>query len=184
MLNEEVELLKDVALRLEHANVPYMTTGSMAMAIYATPRMTRDIDIIIQATAEDVGTLVDLFKEDFYINEESVRLALLSRGIFNIIHNDSLIKVDLIVQKDDAYRHEEFSRRKKIEIGGMMISIVSPEDLVLSKLIRIKQTGSELQFRDVQNMLIALKNIDNLYLERWSKTLGVDDLLRKASEHE
>ncbi len=183
-MNGELEILKHVTSRLNNAEIPYMMTGSMAMAIYATPRMTRDIDIVIQATPGDVPTIVALFHKDFYINEESVQQAVQSKGVFNIIHNDSLIKVDLIVCKNEPYRLEEFSRRQQVNIEGVMVSVVAPEDLVLSKLIRAKHTGSELQYRDVQSMLIALRDIDNAYLERWSRKLGVDELLRKAREHE
>jgi hypothetical protein len=85
---EEIDLIKDVASRLEKAGLPYMMTGSMAMAIYATPRMTRDIDMVIQVYSEDIGTLVNLFRDDFYIDETSVRQAIQSRGMFNIIHNE------------------------------------------------------------------------------------------------
>ena len=183
-MNEELELLKDVALRLEKAGIEYMMTGSMAMAIYSTPRMTRDIDIIIQVSSEDVGRIVALFRDDFYIDEESVRNAVRDRGMFNIIHNDSVIKVDFIIRKDEEYRIEEFSRRQLVTIEGIPISVVSPEDLVLSKLMWVKQSGSELQFRDVRHMMMTLRKIDRNYLERWSQILGLEDLLRKVNEHE
>ena len=179
-MNEELELLKDVALRLEKAGIEYMMTGSMAMAIYSTPRMTRDIDIIIRVSSGDVGRIVALFRDDFYIDEASVRQAVRDNGIFNIIHNDSVIKVDFIIRKDEEYRIEEFSRRQMVNIEGIPISVVTPEDLVLSKLIWVKQSGSELQFRDVRQMMRTLRKLDLNYLERWSKLLGLEDLLRKV----
>ena len=183
-MNEEFELLKNIAAKLESAGIEYMMTGSMAMAFYSTPRMTRDIDIIIQVSPVDVDNILSLFRDDFYIDEESVRHAVLSRGMFNIIHNDSVIKVDLIVRKDEEYRIEEFSRKKKIPIEGVSISVVAPEDLILSKLVWAKRSQSELQFRDVRQMMIVVKKLNNKYLEKWSKILGIDDLLRKMKEHE
>ena len=183
-MNEELELLKNVAAKLETAGIEYMMTGSMAMALYSTPRMTRDIDIIIQVSPVDVDKILDLFRDDFYIEEESVRHAVLNRGMFNIIHNDSIIKVDLIVRKDEEYRIEEFSRKKKITIEGVSISVVAPEDLILSKLVWAKRSQSELQFRDVRQMMMTVKELNNKYLEKWSKVLGVDDLLGKVKGHE
>ena len=134
-MNEEFELLKDVALRLQKAGINYMITGSMAMAVYSTPRMTRDIDIIIEISYRDVERIVALFRDDFYIDEASVRQAVCDRGMFNIIHSNSVIKVDFIIRKNEDYRIEEFSRRQMVNIEGLQISIVATEDLVLSKLV-------------------------------------------------
>ena len=182
-MNEELELLKDVALRLKRAGIEYMITGSMAMAFYSTPRMTRDIDIIIQVSSGDAGKMVALFRDDFYIDEISVRQAVRDKGMFNIIHNKSVIKVDFIIRKNEEYRREEFSRRQAVNIEGLTVSVATPEDLILSKLVWVKLSGSELQFRDVRQMMTALGKIDSKYLERWSNILGVEDLLKKAQEH-
>jgi hypothetical protein len=183
-MNEEIELLKDVALRLSEAGIDYMMTGSMAMALYSTPRMTRDIDMIVHLPLTDAGKIVGLFARDFYVDEVSVREAIRNRGMFNIIHNDSVIKVDFIIRKDDEYRVVEFSRRTTVVVEGVGVSVVSPEDLVLSKLVWAKGSGSELQFRDVRQMVSSVQDLDSEYLAKWSTVLGVRDLLEKARKHE
>ena len=81
-----------------------MMTGSMALAFYSTPRMTRNIDIILQVSYADIGKIVALFKKDFYIDENSVRQAVRDQSMFNIIHNESVLKVDFIIRKDEEYR--------------------------------------------------------------------------------
>lgn len=182
-MNEELEILKDVAVRLNGAGIEYMMTGSMAMALYSNPRMTRDIDVIIQVSSMDAGRIVALFQKDFYVDEAVVRQAIRDRGMFNIIHNDSVVKVDFIIRKDEEYRIEEFARKKKITIDTVPVWIVAPEDLILSKLVWVKNSGSELQFRDARQMM-ALKDIDETYLQKWSRTLGVDDLMKRAKLHE
>ena len=63
-MNEELELLKNIAAKLESVGIEYMITGSMAMAVYSTPRMTRDIDIIIQVSPVDVDKILSLFRDD------------------------------------------------------------------------------------------------------------------------
>jgi len=183
-MSEELGLVKEVASRLERAGLEYMMTGSMAMAAYSIPRMTRDIDIVLQAGPRDVGEIVAMFQADFYVDEESVREAVLAKDMFNIIHNDSVIKVDFVVRKDDEYRIEEFSRRRKVNIQGAAVSVVAREDLVLSKLAWARQAGeSELQLRDVRQMLAAFPDLDQRYLQKWADALGVADLLRKAAGH-
>ena len=183
-MNEELALLKDIARRLEDAGIEYMMTGSMALAFYSTPRMTRDIDIILQVSYADIGKIVALFKKDFYIDENSVRQAVRDQSMFNIIHNESVIKVDFIIRKDEEYRKEEFLRKRKITIEGSQVSIVSPEDLILSKLVWAKTSQSALQLRDVKQMMLNVKQIDHEYLTKWSKTLGVEELLTSVRKYE
>jgi hypothetical protein len=179
-MSEELDLLKDVAARLQMAGIEYMLTGSMAMAIYSMPRMTRDIDLIVQVCSGDAGRIVDLFRGDFYIDEASVRQAVTTAGMFNIIHNESVIKVDLIVRKNEEYRIEEFSRRQPVDVEGVTVQVVAPEDLVLSKLVWTKRCGSEQQLRDVRQIIASRREIDGEYLARWARKLGVDGLLAKV----
>jgi hypothetical protein len=183
-MSDEIELLKDVASRLNGAGIEYMMTGSMAMALYSTPRMTRDIDIIAHIPPGDAGKLVALFQKDFYVDETSVRAAIQSRGMFNIIHNETVIKVDFIVRKDDEFRVTEFSRKTDVSVEGVPVSVVSPEDLVLSKLVWAKASGSELQLRDVRQMIVELEDLDSGYVGKWARILGVEEALLKVRTHE
>ena len=48
---EQFKVLKDVVSRLESAGIPYMITGSLALNHYAQPRMTRDIDLVVDLTS-------------------------------------------------------------------------------------------------------------------------------------
>lgn len=178
-MSEEIEVLKLVIERLESAGIDYMITGSIALALYATPRMTRDIDIVVQISVKEVNVVIDLFQDDFYIMRESVKEAVQNEGMFNIIHNDSLVKIDLIVRKSSEYRKEEFARRQTTNIDGLKINVVSPEDLILSKLVWAKPSESELQYRDVRIMLRSCNNLNFEYLKKWARELGVDDLLTK-----
>ena len=183
-MTEEIELIKEIASRLEKAGVEYMMTGSMAMAVYATPRMTRGIDLVIQVSPEDTSEIVKLFQDDFYIDEASVRLAVQNRDMFNIIHNECVIKVDFIVRKNEKYRVEEFSRRQQIDIEGVSIFVVAPEDLILSKLVWAKESESELQLKDVRQMVTALGSLDDGYLDTWASELGVEHALARVRKNE
>ncbi len=181
-MDEQLEFMKQVARRLRSAGLDYMMTGSMALAIYATPRMTRDIDVVLECTSEDIDTLVDLFVTDCYIDRGAVAEAVEQKGMFNIIHNEWIIKGDFIVRKDDAYRRQEFERRLEFDVDGVPLSVVAPEDLVLSKLLWARETESELQRRDVKEILSANVKLDRAYLTMWADRLGVDSLLREIEK--
>lgn len=183
-MDEQLEFLKSIASRLDSAGIPYMMTGSMAMAVYSIPRMTRDIDLVVEVTSADVDKIVGLFSEDCYIDQDSVRQAVRAHGMFNIIHNDWVIKADFIIRKNEDYRREEFARRQKLDIDDITISVVAAEDLILSKLVWGKRSRSDLQFHDVRQMLSTVSELDWKYMQKWATILGIDDLLRKAKENE
>lgn len=139
MLNE-LDIVRDVSQRLDRAGIAYMLTGSMAMNYYAQPRMTRDIDLVVALAPEDSNRIVALFRPDYYVSEEAVRDSIATKSIFNLIHEESVIKVDCVVRKDTPYRRAEFQRRQRIEIDDFSTWIATKEDLIISKLDRAKDS--------------------------------------------
>lgn len=174
----ELELLGIVSDRLREAGVAFMLTGSFALAFYATPRMTRDIDLVVALDDIDPARFVRSFERDFYIDVDAVREAMRSERMFNLMHLESGIKVDMIVRKSDAYRQTEFARRQPVRIGSIDTHIVSREDLILSKLAWGRDSGSELQRRDVLALVEA--SLDRDYLRRWAGKLGVAAALEEV----
>ncbi len=173
----EIDIVRDISRRFEQAGIPHMLTGSMAMNYYAQPRMTRDIDVVIAIAPEDVGRVAALFRPDYYVSEENIRESIAHESIFNLIHQESVIKVDCIIRKKNEYRRVEFERRQKISIVDFTTFIVSKEDLIISKLSWAKDSHSELQLGDVRNLLAT--GYDTAYLQRWTRELGLDTLLKE-----
>ncbi len=177
---DELDVLKIVIKKLESANIPYMVSGSIAANFYTTPRMTRDIDIIIQVQSMDAERIYSLFSDEFYADKEMIRDAVLEKRMFNIIHNEGIVKVDFIIKKDTEYRRLEFERRRRISFEGIEINIVSAEDLIISKLYWAKDSISEMQIRDVRNILKTVPDVDMGYIEEWIIKLGLKDIYREA----
>ena len=155
-MSEELEVLKEVTRRLDHARISYMVTGSMATNFYTVPRMTRDIDIVVELAEEDLGRFIPLFDTDFYLEPQTVRDAVKHRGMFNLIQNEHIVKIDFMVRKDSPYRRREFSRRKRVAVDDRNLYLVAPEDLILSKLEWAKESRSEMQLSDVRNLLNSI----------------------------
>ena len=176
----EADIIKDVARRLYGAEIRYMLTGSIAANFYTVPRMTRDIDIVIELEETAVDTVIRLFEKDYLIEKSLVAAAIRTKQMFNIIHFQSVIKIDFIVRKENPYRREEFSRRKQITFEDAKLYITAPEDLILSKLYWVKETMSELQLGDVRNLLKSVHGLDKDYLKKWANYLGVEDIYEKA----
>jgi hypothetical protein len=179
-VQNELDIVRDVSARLDSANLGYMLTGSMAMNYYAQPRMTRDIDVVVALGAADVERVVELFNRDYYVAREAVVRSIAHQSLFNLIHNESVIKVDCIVRKQSGYRLVEFDRRQRIRIEDFATWIVSKEDLILSKLFWAKDSHSEVQIGDVKNLVAT--GCDRAYIERWTKELGVDNLWKEVAK--
>ena len=165
-MSEELDVLKLVTKALDDNDIEYMLTGSVAVNYYTVPRMTRDIDIVIALDSSSAGKVFKVFEHDFYIDKEMVIDAIKKRSSFNIIHNDSIAKIDFILRKDEKYRKVEFDRRQKVKISGQPIYIVSAEDLVISKLYWAKDSQFDMQLKDIRNVLADYDEIDREYIEK------------------
>jgi hypothetical protein len=179
MMWNELDIVRDLSQRLNAAEIGYMLTGSMAMNYYAQPRMTRDIDVVIALRREDADRIVKMFSPAYYVSRDAVESSIAQESVFNLIHNESVIKVDCIVRKRSKYHSAEFNRRQRIRIQDFETWIVSKEDLILSKLLWARDSHSELQLRDVKNLVAT--GCDRSYIESWTMNLGLANLWREIA---
>jgi len=174
----ELIALQDVCARLDGTGFAYMLTGSLAMSFYARPRMTRDIDLVIALEAAATQRLIAALGADYHADAGAMAAAIGDGRPWNIVHLPSVVKIDLIPRKDTRYRRVEFERRRRIELAGVPLWIVSVEDLILSKLEWARESRSEQQRRDV-GLLLATP-LDRAYLEEWAARLKLTGLLKEA----
>jgi predicted nucleotidyltransferase len=168
--------LQRVIQILDEAGVPYMLTGSLASAYYAVPRATQDIDLVVETEAPGVERLVRGLREaGCYVDRDVAIEAWRSRGQFNAIDPESGWKVDVMVRKDRLYSKTEFARRERASLLGVEVAIASLEDVLIAKLEWSRLGDSELQRRDVVQLLERTwARLDQAYLERWIPELGLD----------
>jgi len=157
-----------------------MLTGSFALAYYATPRMTRDLDIVVDLREKDVERFTGAFLADFYRDPGAAREAVAAQRMFNLMHLQTGIKVDFIVRKGTEYREVEFSRRRAVSFSGGETYIVSREDLILAKLVLAAESNSEMQRRDIKSLVHS--SLEQAYLRRWAASLGVAAALEQLLE--
>ncbi|HEV7731968.1 MAG TPA: hypothetical protein VGR62_07390 [Candidatus Binatia bacterium] len=179
-MSDEFTVLSMVASRLDAAGIAYMLSGSVAMGYYAQPRMTRDIDIVVELGHSQADVFVAAMAPDFYLDDRTAHDAVEHCGMFNAIHSTLIVKVDFIVRKTSAYRRTEFDRRRQVTIDGVRLSLVAPEDLILSKLDWARDSRSEMQLRDVKNLLDSVPDLDRSYFDHWIAALDLGELLEAA----
>ncbi|RLD84285.1 MAG: hypothetical protein DRJ10_01625 [Bacteroidetes bacterium] len=167
-----LNLLKRITKSLEIKNIPYMLSGSIALNNYTVPRMTMDIDIIIELHEENLNDFLSIFGDNYYLNRDVVKVETKRLGMFNVIDHETGFKVDFILRKNTEYRKHEFQRRKKTQIADFEVWIVSPEDLTISKIEWVQQYQSDKQINDIENLL-ANPEIDKIYITSWCEKLSL-----------
>jgi hypothetical protein len=174
------EFLEAITYKLDEAKINYVVCGSLVSSLFGEPRATNDVDIIIACNLKQLRQFMASFSDDYYADLEMAEDAFKNKSMFNIIDLKSGWKVDFIFLKEDEYSHESFSRRQDSNFLGINVKILTPEDVILSKLIWSKMGQSERQFRDALGVtVVQWKKLDQNYLNKWAKKLNVEDLLDK-----
>jgi hypothetical protein len=177
---EQSELLEKVALTLDTLGAEYAVVGSLASTLYGEPRLTNDIDVVVDLRPEQVDALCNAFPApEYYLNRDAVKSAVRTRFQFNIIHPASGFKVDCFVAKGDALDQGQLQRAIRVprEQGSYAVRFAAPEDVILKKMEYFRLGESEKHVRDIAGMLkISGDRIDRAYIESWCKQLGLTEI--------
>lgn len=164
-----------VITKLESESIPYMVVGSVASMVYGEPRMTHDMDLVIDILPEDASKLQNLFPiKEFYCPPiEVLNSEIIERGQFNLIHQTTGIKIDLMIRKNSDHGKTEFDRRQKVPFWqGSEVFIATPEDVIIKKLSFYREGQSEKHLRDIRGILTET-TIDKEYLNYWIQKLSL-----------
>ncbi len=156
-----------------------MVTGSIASSIHGEPRLTHDVDIVIQLFAGEANRLSRLFSETrYYLDEEAIELALQTESMCNLIDVETSDKVDFYILKSEPFDQMRFARRRTAS-PKIPFDVSTPEDTILMKLKWARAAGgSEKQLRDALRIYeVQGTALDVEHLRRWAERLSVEDLL-------
>jgi hypothetical protein len=186
MENEPIEVTLIVTGIFERLGVPYLIGGSLASTLYGMVRTTQDSDIIAEMQLEHIEPFVSALEADFYLDQEMIAESIQRNSSFNIIHRDTMFKVDVFIPRPSPFLKSQLARaRRQTFTLGKEVSakFASPEDTILSKLewYRMGGEASDRQWRDILGVLkTKAGDIDLEYLHQWAKELKVSDLLEHA----
>jgi hypothetical protein len=184
----EHDLIQIYTGRLNKLAVSYMVTGAVAATIYGEPRLTHDIDLVIDLKLQEIERFVNAFPlEEFYCPPaEVIRLETGrdQRGHFNLIHHETGWKADVYAAGRDLLQKWGLANRKTVSIGGEDVWLAPPEYVILRKLEYYREGGSEKHMRDIAGILnLSRDEIDFTLLEKkvhdmslkkeWEETLKI-----------
>lgn len=172
---------------LNRAAISYMVTGSVAAMVYGEPRLTHDVDLVVELDARRIGGFVALFPaEEFYCPLEAViRAEVLreTRGHFNLIHHATGFKADIYPVGRDPLHHWAMGRRHAVEIEQRQVWLAPPEYVILRKLQYHQEGGSDKHLRDIRSILeMSSRMIDRAELEARVSQLGLSEVWRNLSK--
>lgn len=176
---EQFELLEQLSAVLKGLGVPYMVTGSQATIAYGEPRFTNDIDVVVDLSATNIEQFCDCFPAtEYYLSRPAAREAVKERGMFNVIHPTSGLKIDVIIPKSNSFDQQRLKRAADVQLGpGFTIRMTSPEDIILKKLEWRQLGGGERHLQDIAGMIkVSWSRLDLAYIEQHAAALGVHEL--------
>lgn len=179
--------LRPVVEALEGLEVRYMVGGSLASSVHGVPRTSIDGDVVAELELQHVGPLLERLAGAYYVDEGRVRAAIEARRSFNTIHLQSMFKIDVFVAKRRPFDRQALQRASPDRLADSSDArpflVASAEDIVLAKLEWFRKGGevSERQWADVIGVL-KTSAVDQQYLRRWARDLGVADLLERSLE--
>jgi hypothetical protein len=156
-----------------------MVVGSFASTVYGEPRLTLDIDIVVDLELSQVGALCAAFpSSEFYVSLPAAEDAVRRRKQFNLIHPASGNKIDFMIARLDQWGRQQLQRRRKREfLPGVSAWAASPEDVIVAKMIYYREGQSPKHTRDIAGMLrISAAEIDQTYISEWSERLGLSEI--------
>jgi len=172
-----------VLVALRGLGVRHYVGGSIASSAHGVPRASIDADVVAELGPAHGSALAAALRDAYYVSEERVRDAIARRASFNVIHLETMVKVDVFVSRDRPFDRRAFERaRTALFEGGNELPVSSPEDTVLAKLEWFRRGGevSERQWTDVMGVLRAGAAPDEAYLRQGALEIGVADLLGRA----
>jgi hypothetical protein len=183
----EVDPVLVFVTRLNQLEARYMVTGSVASIAYGEPRLTHDIDIVVELDRIQAGRLALSFPApDFYcppIDIIRLELARECGGHFNIIHQGTGFKADIYPLGQDPWSAWGLSRSRRFLLEGIPMILAPPEYVITRKLEYFQEGGSEKHLRDIRSILRVSRALLNLEeLERWIQNRHLEQGWKRVHE--
>ena len=168
---------------LESLGIRYVVGGSLASSIHGEPRLTIDLDVMIEVDEDSAVRLTEALGGTFYADPEAARDAVSHVSTFNVVDLETALKIDFFIAENDPAVEKQLERRIAVHVDDDTVYVYAPEDILVRKLrwFRLGGETSERQWRDILGILrISGSRMDLSYLDEAASHFEVLDLLKRA----
>jgi hypothetical protein len=160
-----------------------MITGAYAVSYYGMPRATHDLDVVIDISHTDVDRIYKELKKTCEIDKDMVENAAMYRTHFSIIYSKGDLRADLWVLKDKPVENTKFERMRKVSLFGVQTFIISPEDILLTKLDWYNRSKNTKHMDDAVGIIrVQGKKLDAAYIKKMLVKLDIEKYWGQAVE--
>jgi hypothetical protein len=176
---------------LEDLHVPYYLGGSIASSLHGMQQLAQDIDLVVDLDEQTLPSLLAALRQHYLLKETEARKAVLARTSFPLIHLDSLMKVDVVLPKPEAF--DTFMRQhikcSTLDERYPPIPLASAIEMLLFKVQRYQRDRrsrtdgmqDDAEWNDILGMLkVQGPDLDLPLLEEWAGVLGMTDTWQRA----
>lgn len=160
--------------------VRYHLVGGAAGIAHGEPRLTQDIDLVIDNEALSAtidGFLDSLAASDFEYSEPVVRQAVAEKGLFQLFDRVEVLKLDVYPREGVP---GELERTVEVPIlGSSPLPFASREDTIVAKLIWINK-GSHKSRRDVRVLYRNTDAAQQAFVAQMAEGFGLTGLLAEV----
>lgn len=169
-----------LAAILDRLGIRYHLTGGVSTIAYGEPRMTQDVDVVVDPSR--LASRLEEFlhavgAEGFLLDTETTRRAVADAGMFQLLDLSESLKVDIYPREMIV---GELDRSVPAEVfEGLSLPIVSRADAILSKLVWISK-GSHKSRRDLRQILRRATAAERAFVDRHATDAGLAALLAEV----
>lgn len=186
MEKDQAALLIEIASFLDKHAIPYMITGALSVVFYGRPRASHDIDFIVEIKKEEVKKVIEAFKSlptVYSVQPETIEEAVEKKNMFNVIYLPSYLKLDFWLLTNEEFDQQRFKRRITVDLLDHKMTLTTPEDTIIQKLLWYKEAHIEKHLVDAAFVLkIQEDKLDKKYLENWIKKLKLTKLYKSLDK--
>jgi len=165
-MEDLLERIVAIARALDAAGIPHSFGGAIALGFYAEARLTHDIDLNVYLEVSDAGRALETLAElGVPAPNASQRNDIARRGQTRLRWDG--VPLDLFFS-NLAFHASCAERRRRFELLGQTVDVLSAEDLVVCKVA----FGRAKDGRDIETLLDALgTELDAAYVLRWAEEI-------------
>jgi hypothetical protein len=176
---------------LEDLRMLYYLGGSIASSLHGMQQLAQDIDLVVDLDEQRLPSLLAVLRQHYLLEEDEIWKAVRVRSSFPLIHLDSLMKVDVVLSKHEAFDTfmRQLIRGHTLDERYPPIQLASATEMILFKVQRYQRDErsrtdgmqNDAEWNDILGMLkVQGPDLDLALLAEWAGKLDVRKTWQRA----